>query len=96
MVQCISQEGKASYWRIRASEHNSDKRRQSATPYSEGSATVLTCGTGFVAFSSEGLRKWGTELKRGSKTGHPEERRTKCRKCWTVSGTAGERLEGGW
>jgi len=34
-------------------------------------------------------------LKRGSKTGHPEERRTKCRKCWTVSGTAGER-HGGW
>jgi len=85
----------ASYLRIRASEHNPGKRRQSASPYSEGSATVLTCGMGCVAFSSEGRRKWGTELKRGSKAGHPEEKRTKCRKCWTVSGTAGER-HGGW
>lgn len=57
LVQSISQEGKASYSRIRASEHNSGKRRQSATPYSEGSAIVLTCGTGCIAFSSEGLRK---------------------------------------
>jgi len=47
----------ASYLRIRASEHNPGKRRQSASPYSEGSATVLTCGMGCVAFSSEGLRK---------------------------------------
>lgn len=74
---------------IRASEHNPAKRQAGSS--SLLSLTVLTRGMGCATFSSEDLRMQGAEWKRGSHTGQKREAQSKCRKHWSVSGTAGER-----